>query len=295
MVTFLIALLVISTFSSVATVFAAPSYSIELEEFRWNRFPLRVLVDMNQWSRLDYSVAVHEALDTWIASIENYTESFGGTTLNFVDFKFHLGNSNSTNNPHVFITFAQDEIPPASNIVGLTTYRWESYTHEPVPPIVINITTYSKTASPQFVKNVAMHELGHALGLGHAASPSTSNGPELMYKSSARDQTIYPSTLDAYGLTRLYSGDFDQTVHLPSSITYKMLLDGDSRPSIVAFWETYSRYLVLIAAFAILLIVVLALWRAKKQTDLEEAAWQGTPGNMPPPPPPPSNTGKRAV
>lgn len=205
------------------SVFAASSYSIELEEFRWNKFSLKVLVNMNQWSSVDYAAAVHEALDSWVMSIRDYNNLFG-EALRIISFAFYMSNINLTSNFDIFITFTPNEIPPTSHVVGLTTYSWNRATHEPVPPVTINITTYSSTADHLFVKNVAMHELGHALGLGHASSQSTADRtPELMYYSSSKDQVVYPSTLDLYGLTKLYQGSFGQSVQLPSSIPYKML------------------------------------------------------------------------
>ena len=71
-----------------------------------------------------------------------------------------------------------------------------------------------------------MHEFGHAFGLGHASYPDTANGPELMYPISTVTQTIYPSTLDVYGLLMLYTDKFGQTIQLPSTIPYIMLAEG---------------------------------------------------------------------
>ena len=65
-----------------------------------------------------------------------------------------------------------------------------------------------------FVKNIAMHELGHALGLGHASSQMTSDAPELMYYTSSPDTLLYPSTLDLYGLDMLYQDNFGDEVVL---------------------------------------------------------------------------------
>ena len=212
----------------ILSVCATDSHSIELEHFYWNEFPLRVLVDMNQWSSPDYAIAVREALDGWVKSTWNYTRSFTDMTL-AINYLFFMSNVNSTNNYDVLITFTANEIPPTPNTVGLTILKWNSVTHEPIPPTTIQLTTYSKTADYLFIRNVAMHEFGHALGVGHASSPDTSDGPELMYPTTSNDQIVYPSTLDVYALTRLYQGTFGQRVQLPPTIPYKMLV-GDSVP-----------------------------------------------------------------
>lgn len=199
------------------------SSSIELHDFSWNRFPLRVLVDMNKWSTRSYSVAVREALDSWVKSIWNYTHTYTNMTVDF-NYVFYASNVNTTGIYDILISFTQNEIAP--NVVGLTNLRWDPRLHDPITPIIINITSYSATAEDLFIRNVAMHEFGHALGLGHANSRDTENGPELMYPSSSLQQTVYPSTLNAYGLVMLYSGSYGNTVTLPADIPYMMLAEG---------------------------------------------------------------------
>jgi predicted Zn-dependent protease len=246
--------------------------SIALEEFRWTKFPVKVLVDMNQWTQPEYAVAVREALDSWIKSIWNYTNTYNDTSLARVNYLFYLNDANSTTNYDVLISFAPDKIPPGPNTVGLTTYSWDLTTHQPVPPITINITTYSGTASTLFVKNIAMHEFGHALGLGHANSQNTLNGPELMYYASSKTQIVYPSTLDVYGLTQVYNGSYGQTVYLPSSIPYVMLAEGDIPPPQIIPWEDYRKYTPLLIVLFLVVVVAAVLGlvsREKKPEDLQ--------------------------
>jgi len=248
---------------------AATLPSINLEGFRWNSFPLRVLVDMNAWSTKDYAVAVREALDDWLRSIWNYTSSFNDTSLTMIRFAFYVSDINRTDNYNALVTFAASEISPNSETIGLTTAQWNPQTHEPISPVTVNITTYSATATHLFVRNVAMHELGHMLGLGHASSQNTLDGPELMYNISSRNRILSPSTLDIYGLTTLYRGMYDQTVQLPAYIPYKMLSEGTVPPFTSDFWKNLPTYVPLLAAIVVILVLVPILLNRGRKNKLE--------------------------
>jgi hypothetical protein len=267
---------------------ATTSYSIDLQEFRWTKFPLKVLVEMNQWSVPDYTIAVREALDSWMKSIWNYTHSFNDTSLTMISYVFYVTDANATNDYDVLVAFNARGIPPGSHTVGLTTYSWDISTHEPIPPIVINITTDSATASKLFVENVAMHEFGHALGLGHASPENTLNGPELMYYASSKDQTVYPSTLDIYGLTALYAGNFSQSIQLPSDIPYVMLAEGTVTSPETGLWEDSKEYLPIVIVLLLLIIVAVVLGQVGKGKKPEET----TP---PFPPPAPNEASGRSI
>jgi hypothetical protein len=212
-------------------VFADSSPSIELAGIRWNRFPLKVLVDMNQWSRPDYVRAVREAIDVWVWCMWTYCDYFNDTTLETMRYTFYVSDINATSGYDILITFASDEI--YAGVVGLTSCAWNPITHVPRTPVIINLTTYSGTASLQFVKNIAMHEFGHSLGLGHASQRNTVNGPELMYFRTPTESTVYPSTLDLYALSVLYRGDFSELVQLPTSIPYEMVQPTTTQPNMV--------------------------------------------------------------
>ncbi len=243
----------------------ASSPSIWTEEFRWSDFPLKVYVDMNDWSNSDYAVATREALDNWVKSMWNYTQTYNDTSLPAISYLLYLSDVNATQNYDVYLTFAADNILPNSNTVGLTTYSWDTFTHSPVGPITMNITTFSAKAEKLFVRNVIMHEFGHVLGLGHSQSSATLNGPELMYYASSKNQVVYPSTLDVYGLTMLYAGKFNQSVQLPDYIPYVMLAEGAIPPPQTSFWEDYRPYFPILGILIIIIVAVAVLSQITKE------------------------------
>jgi hypothetical protein len=232
---------------------------------------------MNGWAVPSYAVAVREALDSWVRSIWNYTQTYN-VSLPAINYAFYVSNVNATGHYDVTFTFTPDNMPPSSNTVGLTTYSWNSITHTPIAPITINITTISGTATDLFVKNVAMHEFGHALGLGHATLPNTLNGPELMYYMSSKTQIVYPSTLDIYALTNLYDNKFSQNVQLPANIPYVMLAEGTISPyTDTSLWDNYQPYLPLAGALILLAVAGIVLGHLAKDRH------EGIPQAPPPP------------
>ena len=63
----------------------------------------------------------------------------------------YVSNINATSSYDIFITFAKNEI--SSNVVGLTSYKWNPITQDPTPPLTINITTY-RSIDLEFVARV---------------------------------------------------------------------------------------------------------------------------------------------
>jgi hypothetical protein len=235
-------------------------------------------VDMNQWSVPDYAESVQEALDNWMRSIWNYTETYHDDFLPIMTYDLYFSNINTTDNRDVQIIFTANTIPPGNNTVGLTDFNWNSTTFEPIPPINVTVTTFSGNATNLYVKNIVMHEFGHVLGLGHAYQVNTTDGPELMYIGSSKKVPIYPSTLDMYALTQLYRGVYDQAIRLPDNIPYIMLSEGTNptgQTTPQGNQNPYLPFLIAASVVAIAIATLIVFRRRKKQVT--------APTELPPP------------
>lgn len=196
----------------------------------WDKFRLKVAIVKPDWLGEEQVEAVKRAFEAWDAALESFGRQYGYEYLARFEFSVRVS-TYDVGGFDVKVYFSKVMVRGGEEIGAAEV----QYARGRILEAKITLYTryQGRTLSPRDLMNVAMHEIGHILGLDHATSSMTLNGPELMYKYYGLSQLeLRPSTLDAYALGVLYSwaetGRFKppdiNLVRLPGRIQYRMLL-----------------------------------------------------------------------
>ena len=185
----------------------APTYTIDLLGVAWDHTPLNVLIipepSIAGWKD-SYVADAHSAIIEWENAITIFAERYGSTYIKDLTFNVYVeGVNNVLSSYDVTIDWVYGFAP--RSILGATSVSATSDGKITSVSIRLAITVVTKGGNYYLtdydVQNVAAHEFGHALGLGHSDVKG-----DLMYPSTSLPQSItYPSTLDVYGLTVVYA------------------------------------------------------------------------------------------
>lgn len=190
-----VALLFILSISALSAVqVSASGGRIRLNERAWDHDPLKVYINTSP-SLQAYVGYVQTALDDWSSALKDISNNSKAFNFTIVDEK---------NDADIQI-YVYSVAPEDQQLLGLTTYfdhNGDSIFYK----VVIEIYVSDISGDEIDFMNIARHEIGHALGLGHEITGEF----DLMdptYSVSRINTLIYPSTLDLKALLYIYYDD----------------------------------------------------------------------------------------
>jgi hypothetical protein len=256
-------------------------YSLDLQGFVWNRSTLNALVvtaDNESWWNPSYINTTLRAIGQWNEAISTFASNYSNFSY-LSSLKIQPTVSNiSKPGFDIYLNWTEASFSNTDE-VGLSQIfpNYES--------VIINCTIslaahthHGDALNQRDMQNIALHELGHSLGLGH--SNYTGDLMYAYYTTGRSPEAV--STLDVYGVATLFAWELNATsfypvsewlkvnsVTLPSEITYQGLAVSpeNASPQSLANNPIVQTIILMfeilihpeIFAFVILFIVILVL------------------------------------
>jgi hypothetical protein len=180
-------------------------YSVDLQGFAWNHSTLNALLITSQnesWWQDSFVDDAKRAIGQWNDALA----AFGANNSQYS----YLANANvhstvsNTSAPgyDIYINWTKSSLSNSSDEVGLakTFVNGDSSILNCTISLAVQ-TSQGTTMRGIDMQNIALHELGHGLGLGH--SNYTADLMYSIYSLGASPEAV--STLDGYGVARCYA------------------------------------------------------------------------------------------
>ncbi len=235
---FLVLILIFSSGTAVLNQAQAQNqnnYYLEIQGNAWNRSTLNILIitpNNESWWNPIYINSTLRAIGQWNEAINSFASNY--TNFAYLsNLKLQPTVSNETATGYnIYLNWTETPLANTSNEIGLET---STILENVILNCTINLavhTDHGNSLNDGDMQNIALHELGHSLGLGHSNYTGDVMYPVYTLESPPR----YISTLDVYGVATTfawmtYLNNFypvnqwlqNTPVTLPQNIPYKNL------------------------------------------------------------------------
>lgn len=210
-------------------------FALEIQGLAWNKPTLKLLLttpNNESWWNPIYINSTLRAVGQWNDAV-SYFAAHNSDYAYLSDLKLNPTVLNYTQSGFdIYLNWTQSNLPGSSDEVGLSTITSES---NAVVGCTISLSTHTHHGEPLIdgdMQNIALHELGHALCLGHSNDTGDVMFPDVALLGPGKSI----STLDAYGVATTFAWMDNQfkfypvsdwlkpiPVVLPSNIQYSYL------------------------------------------------------------------------
>ena len=180
------------------------NYSLDIQGLAWNRTTLNIMVvtpNNESWWNPIYLNSTLRAIGQWNEAITYFASNY--TQYSYISsVKMQTTVSNvALSGFDIYLNYTQFPLANTSNEIGLET--WTSQANEILNSNIslATHTSHGDSLTDGDMQNVALHELGHSLGLGHCNYTGDTMYPAYTLLSPPR----LISTLDVYGVATVFA------------------------------------------------------------------------------------------
>lgn len=191
-------------------------YSLQIQGIAWDKTVLKILLvtpaDASWWNPM-YINSTLRAIGQWNDGIQSFASTYSNYSyLSFLKLEPTVSNQYQPGYD-IYLNWTQGPLAGTSDEIGLTTLSNEDNV---ITSCEINLATHTShgdALADGDEQNIALHEFGHSLGLGHSNDSGDVMYPTYSILGSARSI----STLDAYGVATIFAWMSNQFEFYPVS------------------------------------------------------------------------------